>query len=52
MDCSNMGFPEDLPSHARIGLGIHAGFGSIEEEFLLKDAFFMLILAEEVSFPH
>lgn len=47
MDCSNMGFPEDLPFHARIGLGHHAGFGSIEEEFLLKDAFFMLILAEK-----
>ncbi len=48
MDCSNMGFPEDLPFHARIGLGHHAGFGSVEEEFLLRDAFFMLAIAEEV----
>ena len=47
MDCSKMGFPQDLPFHARIGLGHHAGFGSVEEEFLLRDAFFMLALAEE-----
>lgn len=47
MDCSKMGFPEDLPFHARVGLGHHAGFGSIEEEFLLRDAFFMLTLSEE-----
>lgn len=47
MECSNMVFPEDLPFHARIGLGHHAGFGSVEEEFLLRDAFFMLALAEE-----
>lgn len=47
MDCSNMGFPKDLPFHARIGLGHHAGFGSVEEEFLLRDAFFMLALSEE-----
>jgi len=47
MDCSNMGFPEDLPFHARIGLGHHAEFGNVEEEFLLRDAFFMLALAEE-----
>lgn len=47
MDCSSMGFPEDLPFHARIGIGHHAGFGSVEEEFLLRDAFFMLALSEE-----
>ena len=47
MDCSNMGFPEDLPFHARIGIGHHAGLGSVEEEFLLRDAFFMLALSEE-----
>lgn len=47
MDCSKMGFPEDLPFHARIGLGHHAGFGNVEEEFLLRDAFFILALAEE-----
>lgn len=47
MDYSNMGFLGDLPFHARIGIGHHAGFGSVEEEFLLRDAFFMLSLAEE-----
>lgn len=47
MDCSNMEFPEDLPFHARIGIGHHASFGSVEEEFLLRDAFFMLALSEE-----
>lgn len=47
MDCSGMGFPGDLPWHARIGLGYHAGRGSLEEEFLLSDAFLMLQSAEE-----
>ena len=47
MDCSKMGFPEDLPFHARIGIGHHAGFGCVVEEFLLRDAFFMLALSEE-----
>jgi len=47
MDCSNMGFPDGLPFHTRIGLGWHAGFDSVEEEFLLRDAFFLLVLAEE-----
>jgi len=47
VDCSNMGLPADLPFHARIGLGHHAGFASVEEEFLLGDAFFILALAEK-----
>ncbi|MCL4270169.1 MAG: hypothetical protein KJZ72_11520, partial [Anaerolineales bacterium] len=47
MDCSRMGFPSDLPAHARIGIGHHAGRNSIEEQFLLHDAFFMLASAEE-----
>jgi len=47
MDCSSMGFPSDLPWHTRIGLGNHAGRVSIEEEFLLRDAFYLLELAEE-----
>lgn len=47
MDCSKMGFPIDLPWHTKIGLGHHAGMGSVEEEFLLRDAFFMLASAEE-----
>lgn len=47
IDCSNLGYPEYLPYHAKIGIGGHAGRGSIEEEFLLKDAFFLLIKAEK-----
>jgi hypothetical protein len=47
MDCSHMGLPNDLPWHTRIGIGHHAGRFSIEEQFLLHDAFFMLASAEE-----
>ncbi len=47
MDCSRMGLPNDLPWHTRIGIGHHAGRLSIEELFLLRDAFFMLASAEE-----
>ena len=47
MDFSYMGVPEGFPFHARIGLGHHADFGSVEEEFLLRDAFFILTLAED-----
>lgn len=47
MDFSKIGFLEDLPFHAKIGIGHHAGFASVEEVYLLKDAFFMLVLAEE-----
>lgn len=34
--------PEEIPLHARIGVGPHAGRASVEEDFLLRDAFFML----------
>ncbi len=44
MDCTKV--YGELPSHARIGIGHHAGHASVEEKFLLEDAFFMLILAE------
>jgi hypothetical protein len=47
MDCSHMGLPNDLPWHTRIGIGYHAGRFSVEELFLLNDAFFMLASAEE-----
>jgi hypothetical protein len=47
MDCSHMGLPNDLPWHTRIGIGHHAGRISVEELFLLHDAFFMLSSAEE-----
>lgn len=47
MDCSHMGLPNDLPWHTRIGIGHHAGRFSVEELFLLRDAFFILASAEE-----
>lgn len=34
--------PEEIPFHARIGVGPHAGRASVEEDFLLRDAYFML----------
>lgn len=36
----------DTPYHLRIGLGAHKGNGSIEEDFLLKDAFYVLVKAK------
>lgn len=48
MDCSHMGLPDDLPWHTRVGIGNHAGRFSVEELFLLRDAFFMLASAEEM----
>jgi len=41
-DCSRLNIPADMPYHARIGVGHHAGNAAIEEDFLLRDAFFML----------
>ncbi len=37
---------DHIPYHFRIGLGPHKGHGGIEEEFLLKDAFNVLVRAE------
>lgn len=45
MDCSNYRFA-DLPLHARIGVGPHAGRAGVEDWFLLQDAFFILAAAE------
>jgi hypothetical protein len=45
--CSALGFPEDLPYHANIGVFFHAGYVAVEEEFLLRDAFFILIKARK-----
>jgi len=47
MDFKKIGFFEDLPFHKKIGIGYHAGFAGVEEFYLLSDAFFMLVLAEE-----
>lgn len=41
-DCTSLHIPDDMPYHARIGVGHHAGNASVEEDFLLRDAFFML----------
>ena len=40
---TNIGLPDDLPFHARVGIGQNAGTYMVEEEFLLFDAFFFLI---------
>jgi hypothetical protein len=42
IDCAHLGLPSDLPYHAKIGLWIHGGYFSIEEKFLVDDAFFIL----------
>ncbi|MGH7801647.1 MAG: hypothetical protein ACREOW_13645, partial [Thermodesulfobacteriota bacterium] len=42
IDCTPLGLRGDLPHHAKIGLAAHAGNGSVEEAFLLHDAFFLL----------
>ena len=36
-----------LPYQSKIGLGIHAGNISVEEEFLLRDAFYLLVKAKD-----
>jgi hypothetical protein len=41
-ECSCLKIPDDMPYHASIGVGHHAGKASVEEDFLLRDAFFML----------
>jgi hypothetical protein len=46
MDLRALDFYADTPYHYRIGLAAHKGNGSIEEDFLLKDAFNILVKAE------
>lgn len=46
MDLNDLQFYADTPYHFRIGLGPHRGNGSIEEDFLLKDAFNTRVRAE------
>jgi hypothetical protein len=46
-DCSSLHIPDDMPFHARIGVGHHAGQAAVEEDFLLRDAFFMLVKCKE-----
>jgi len=40
-------WPSDLPYQAKIGIGVHSQSYGVEEEFLLKDAFFFLVMAQE-----
>jgi hypothetical protein len=44
-DVSRLPQAEDLPRHARVGIGIHAGSVSVEEVSLLQDTFFLLVRA-------
>lgn len=46
MDLRELNFYNDTPYHYRIGLAAHKGNGSIEEDFLLKDAFNVRVKAE------
>lgn len=46
MDLSEFKAYSDIPYHYKIGLGPHRGHGSIEEDFLLKDAFSIRVKAE------
>jgi len=36
----------NLPPHAKVGIGVHAGRASVEEIFLLEDTYFLLARAE------
>lgn len=46
MNLDQLNYYEDTPYHFRIGLGAHRGNGSIEEDFLIKDAFNIRVKAE------
>lgn len=46
-DLSRLPQAEDLPRHARIGIGLHAGQVSVEEGSLIDDAFFLLVRARK-----
>ncbi len=46
MDLTELDLYTDTPYHYRIGLAAHKGNGSIEEDFLLKDAFSIRVKAE------
>lgn len=46
LDCSNV-WDERYPYHARVGTNYHAGRITVEEQFLLRDAFYFYVLAEQ-----
>lgn len=45
LDCSNV-WDDKYPYHARVGTNYHASRISVEEQFLLRDAFYFYVLAE------
>ena len=47
MDLRAKAWPVDLPYHTKIGLGHHAGYANTEDEFLLRDSFYVFLKAEE-----
>lgn len=47
MDVKNLPPFYYLPYHTKMGLAAHKGYAGIEEEFLLKDAFNILVKAED-----
>lgn len=46
MNLNELNYYIDTPYHFRVGLGAHRGNGSIEEDFLIKDAFNIRVKAE------
>jgi hypothetical protein len=55
MDLKNLKLYDYVPYHFKLGLVVHKNHGGIEEEFLLKDAFDILVKAEyyyEVLIKH
>lgn len=47
MDLSANNWPKDLPYHTKIGIGHHAGYANMEDEFLIRDAFYTFVKAED-----
>jgi hypothetical protein len=45
IDCTRL-YSDGLPSHARVGAFLHAGKFAVDENMILRDAFFFLALAE------
>ena len=47
-DCRPISLPDDMPFHARIGIGHHAGRQAVEEDSFLRDAFYFLVRANRL----
>ena len=46
LDCTNV-WDDKYPYHARVGTNYHASRITVEEQFLLRDAFYFYVLAEQ-----